>query len=51
MMNRHEELVKLAEQSKNMPQDQQPTFVMMEFRDFQRPSPPHMPGPNSSPNK
>ena len=44
-MRNHNVLKELAEKSTN-PEDQT-RFVMMEFRDFKRPSPPATPGPKN----
>ena len=41
-MNNHNVLKEMAEKAAA---NDQTRFVMMEFRDFKRPSPPKMPGP------
>ena len=47
-MDNHNILKEMADKSKHLPHNQQPTVMIMEFRDFQRPPPPCTPHPSMS---
>ena len=46
VMDNHKTLESLAEKMKDLPQEEQPLITVLEFRDFQRLSPPPTLGPS-----